>query len=262
MTTVPLSLAHLQLCLRGILPDGPENGAELLGVDDAVVVEVELEEGVLERPDLLLRQALRRHPASVRSVSVLPPLGRARCSNPFLKATSNNNLRGPLSLQTRGFTSLFWTIQNFYLEEVFHRLSLLPASLSLLEPQPCPDSDGGRGRGRSHKTRMGRRPLVESSPSASVRDGADHYNGKSVGCVISEFAPSLTPLLTLSGADCECTNLSPRKSAPARAAFFLLLCCEISRLSRGQVGNACDAGQDNYWGIAGVLYLRSGSAGI
>ena len=58
-TTAPQ--LHLQLRLRRVLPDVLEDGSELLGVDDSVVVGVELEEGVLEGADLLLREALGRH---------------------------------------------------------------------------------------------------------------------------------------------------------------------------------------------------------
>ena len=86
---------HLQLRLGGILPDGPEDGAELLGVDDAVVVRVELEEGVLEGADLLLRQALRRH--SEFSVPT-PPFTAVRIC--FQKPQETNRLLGPAFLQT------------------------------------------------------------------------------------------------------------------------------------------------------------------
>ena len=53
--------ANLQLRLCRVLPDLPEDGSELLGVDDAVVVGVEEAEGVLEKIEKLFCSFLRSY---------------------------------------------------------------------------------------------------------------------------------------------------------------------------------------------------------
>ena len=53
-----INIFYLQLCFGWVLAYGPEDGAQLLGVDDAVPVGVEPAEGVLELSDLFLSQAL------------------------------------------------------------------------------------------------------------------------------------------------------------------------------------------------------------
>ena len=123
------------------------------------------------------------------------------------------------------------------------------AQLSLLAPSApplsrCPDS--GRGRGHSHKkTRMGRRPLVESSPSSLRARGG---SPRARACSSSESGPRLrqvspSPGLQIRRWPCRAVgcglrvhaSLPQQKRSLPRAAFFLLHVARFHGFQEGQV---------------------------
>ena len=111
------------------------------------------------------------------------------------------------------------------------------------------------------------RPRPASRGWADHRTFSSEVNLSEVSWMTA-FPPPSALLAILPGVDCECTHLSPRKkrSQPRPRLCGALFLLSLSRVARfhgfqeeGQVGSPrCDVGQDNDWGIAGVLHLGGG----